>query len=426
MTIQAIPAIGAQPRVLARRAVHAIALLLLMHTAACGSDEGRTAGDSARLATVAARDSAATAKRGARTGEAHGDEHGEAEAGFVALSAAAYETAQIAVKAVESSAASATGEGLDVPGQVELDPRRVSLVSPRTGGRIERLSAAEGDRVGSGEVVAHLYSAEYLTAQADLAQAERRAGVLARTPDESGARALAQAARRRLRLMGVTDAEIQRLAAGGEPSATLALRAPIAGSIMEAHVLPGAAVEAGAPVFTVADLSVVDVVADVPEAALPTVRVGQQATIGIAAYPTMRFAGDVERLRDALDPETRTVRAVIHVANPARTLRPGMFASVRLQVSAREALGTTGTVLTIPESAIVTDGERRFVFVETGPRTFERREVKIAPLAPIGSTATASASVAVLDGLRIGERVVVRGAFTLKSELAKASLSDDH
>ena len=77
------------------------------------------------------------------------------------------------------------------------------------------------------------------------------------------------------------------------------------------------------------------------------------------------------------------------------------------------------------EAAVVTDGERRFVFVEVGPRAYARREVRVAPLAPPGSSAPRATSVAVRDGLRAGERVVVSGAFTLKSELAKASLADD-
>lgn len=422
-------------RTLARTAALPALALALALTAACGGDATPNASDASpgtAAHAVAGEDGPARVAVGGATGagdaghDDDGDAHGEGEADRVALSPAAFTTAQIRVQPVATVAASAEGEGLDVPGQVELDPRRVSLVSSRLDGRIERLSAVEGDRVAAGQVVAQLFSADYLTAQSDLTQSERRAQVLAGTPDEPGARALAEAARRRLRLMGVPDGEIRRVAAGGEPAATLALRAPISGSIMEGHVLAGAAVEAGAPVFTVADLSVVDVVAEVPERALPTVRVGQRATIGIAAYPSMRFAGEVERLRDALNAETRTVRAVIHVPNGNRTLRPGMFASVRLQVSAREAVGVTGTVLTIPEAAIVTDGERRFVFVETGERAFERREVRVAPLAPPGSATPQGGSVVVLDGLRAGERVVVRGAFILKSELAKASLSDEH
>jgi RND family efflux transporter MFP subunit len=354
----------------------------------------------------------------------------------VTLGEAAFATAGIRVAPVEVLPADDRGVGLSVPGQVELDPRRIALVSARIAGRIERLTAVEGDRVTEGETVAYLYSPEFLTAQVDLAQAERRVRVLAGTPDDSGARALAEAARRRLRLMGASDAEVTRAAGEGDPAAVLALRAPLSGSIMQTHLLPGSAVEPGAPIFTVADLSVIDVVAEVPERSLPLVRTGQRARVSIAAFPHLRFAGAVERLRDALNPETRTVRAVIHVPNGSHRLRPGMFATVQLDVSVRDAVDVGGTpagstprevgaVLTIPETAVVTDGERRFVFVEVGVRSYERREVRVASLAPAGSTMSQATRVLVQDGLRVGERVVVSGAFTLKSELAKASLSEE-
>ena len=400
-----------------------------------GAAESRGAAHTPEAATPA------EAREGA---EKAGDGRAETGANRVTLTEAAFATARIAVAPVEAMPAASGGVGLEVPGQVELDPRRAALVSSRIAGRIERLAAVEGDRVGAGQAVAYLYSPEFLVAQGDLTQAERRAGLLAGTEDERGARALADAARRRLRLMGAGEAEIRRATVGGEPATTLALRTPSAGSIMEAHVLPGAAVEPGAPVFTLADLSVIDVVAEVPERSLPLVRTGQRATVSIAAFPAMRFEGSVERLRDALNPETRTVRAVIHVPNASHRLRPGMFATVRLDVATRDALalapggataasagagaagGTAaGTVLTIPEAAVVTDGERRFVFVEVGARTYERREVRVASLAPPGSSTPRSPVVVVEDGLRAGERVVVTGAFTLKSELAKASLADE-
>ena len=328
---------------------------------------------------------------------------------------------------VASASALGAAEGLEVPGQVELDPRRVALVSSRIAGRLERLSVVEGDRGGAGQSVGALFSPEYLTAQVDLAQATRRVGTLTGTTDETGARALADAATRRLRLLGASDAEITGAAAGGEPASTMSLRSPISGSVIRAHVLPGAAVEAGAPVFTVADLSVIDVVAEVPERNLPQLRTGQRATISIAAFPDMRFDGHVERLLDALNAETRTLRAVIHVPNGSRRLRPGMFATVRLDVPTTTASrGGAASTLTIPESAIVTDGERRFVFVETGLRAYERREVRTVPMSPPGSATQRTAMVIVQDGVRAGERVVVRGAFILKSELAKATLGDEH
>ncbi len=353
-------------------------------------------------------------------------EHTESEATQVQLSAEAFRTAGIVTAAVNASAAERSGEHLEVPGEVDVDPRRIAVVSSRTAGRVETLLVIAGEQVDAGRTVAALYTPEYVVAQADLQQAERRARVLAGSRDAEGARALAEAARRRLRLLGVSDAEITRVGDGGEPSNTLAITAPLSGSILESHVLAGSAVESGQPIFTVADLSVVDVVAEVPERSLAFVRAGQRASVTIAALPGVRFDGSVERLKDALNPETRTVQAVIHVPNTGRRLRPGMFAAVSLVVSTRESLGERGTVLTIPTSAVVSDGEQRFVFVEVGERAYERRDVRLAPMMPVGSAGAQAAQMVVLDGLRAGERIVTRGAFTLKSELAKASLSDDH
>lgn len=241
------------------------------------------------------------------------------------------------------------------------------------------------------------------------------------------------AARRRLRALGARDEDVARLESGGEPAEFISLSAPFAGSIMEAHILPGAAVESGQQIFRLADLSVVDVVAEVPERALPMVRIGQSASIGIAAYPSMTFDGQVERLRGELNPETRTVRAIIHVPNAQRRLRPGMFATVRLAVSSTAVARVTEgaamapsdtAMITIPESAIVTDGEERYVFVEVGERTYERREVRVSSLAPPGSATPGTDRVAVREGLAAGDRVVISGAFILKSELAKAGLGE--
>lgn len=441
----------ARPRARARKFLVAVAVTATAGLAAsCAGErpDAKSPGTAQKPAAAVppASDAAGGDPSGVAAGEPgepgeHGQEPHAGEGSRVTLTEAAFGTARIVVEPVVAAPAVSGGVGLEVPGQVELDPRRVALVSSRIAGRIERLAAVEGDRVVAGQPVAYIYSPAFLVAQADLEQAARRAILLAGTEDERGARALVDAARRRLRLMGASDAEMRASADGVEPATTLALRAPIGGSVMEAHLLTGAAVEPGAPVFTVADLSVIDVVAEVPERSLPLVRTGQRASVRIAAFPAMRFEGEVERLRDALNPETRTVRAVIHVPNGSRRLRPGMFATVQLAVATRDALalasggadagaaataGSDGTVLTIPESAVVTDGDRRFVFVEVGVRTYERREIRVASLAPPGSSTPGAMAVVVRDGLRAGERIVVSGAFTLKSELAKASLGDEH
>lgn len=377
------------------------------------------------------RDAAPEGAHKEEAGHAEGEEHAEggehAGEGRVTLSEAAYRTAQILVEPVAAEAVASAGSGLQVPGQVEFEPERVAVVSPRAAGRIERLTVVEGDRVGAGQTVALVSSREFLTAQNDLVQAVRRARVLAGTQDAAGADALVDAARRRLRLLGVGEGAINRVASTGEISALMSVPAPFAGSIVETQALAGQAVEAGTPLFKIADLSSVDVAAQVPERSMPLLRIGQRATITLAAYPALRFDGRVERLRDQLDPNTRTVKAIIHVPNPERALRPGMFANVTLDAPAEAALRTaTPTLLTIPEAALVTEGQERYVFVEVAPRTFERRAVQVEALSAPGSTVPAVGRVAVRSGLTAGERIAVSGAFTLKSEMGKAGFEHDH
>jgi len=350
----------------------------------------------------------------------------DAAANRVTLSETAYATARILVEPVARESPGAPSGGLEAPGVIAFDPARVAIISPRVAGRLERLSAAEGDRVAAGQLVAYLLSPAYLTAQTDFIQATRRADLLAGTPDAEGAAALAAAARRRLVLFGASDAAIARLEGGGEPNTLLELLAPFNGSITEVSAVVGATVEPGAPVYRLANLSVVNAITNLPERALPVVHEGQPASIEVAAFPSAQFSGRVLRLSSELDSTTRTVRAIVRVPNPKGRLRAGMFATVRLAIPTGAAVGTSGpgALLTIPESAVVTDGEDRYVFVEVAPRTFERRAVETVPLAPPGSAGPNGGRVVVRAGLRAGERVVVRGAFTLKSELTKSRLGE--
>ena len=391
--------------------------------------KGRMFARSATMAVILAstlscnpREETAEEPAGAETEEQH--EEGGTRA--VTLTEEAARTAGIEVIEVAFESSS-TPVGLEVPGQVEFDPRRVTLITPRAAGRVESLTVVSGDRVARGQVVAMLYSPEYLTAQQEFMQATQRARRLTGTPDAEGTAALANAARQRLLAMGASESAIQALEAGTAAQSLLPIRAPFEGSIMDSDVLTGVMVQPGDSLFRLADLSVVDVIAQVPERALPLVRVGQGATIEIVAFPGMQFEGQVERLHEELNPETRTIEAVIHATNRGGRLRPGMFATVRLRTSTREVVGPRGasdSLITLPSSAVVTDGEARIVFVEVGLRTYERREVEIASLTPQGSSVSSSGRVAVRQGLQAGDRVVTHGAFTLKSELAKAGLGE--
>ncbi|MEO7473926.1 MAG: efflux RND transporter periplasmic adaptor subunit [Gemmatimonadales bacterium] len=315
---------------------------------------------------------------------------------------------------------------LDAPAQIVFDPARVALITPRAAGRLERLAAVEGDQVRAGQPVAYLSSTDFLTAETDFVQARRRAATLAATLDAGAAADLETAARRRLELLGAPANLIAGLEAGAEPTLLLPVTAPFRGSIVSSMILAGAAVEPGTPLFRLADLDVVNAVAQVPERALAAVQAGQSATVSLAAYPGQQFPGVVSRLRSELDSTTRTVQAVVRVANPLRRLRAGMFATVHL--AARLETGTFrssgDSVLTIPELAVVTEGERRYVFVELAPRTFERRSIEVSSFNAVSGDTVLGGRVVVRSGLRAGEGVVVKGAFTLQSELGKASFGE--
>lgn len=346
----------------------------------------------------------------------------------VTLSQAAFAGAGIAVEPARGESAATMNAGLDVPGQIALDPSRVAIISSRAAGRIERLTAVEGDHVGMGQTVALLSSPVFLVAQSDLLQAHRRAEVLAGTADAPGAVALVGAARRRLALLGASPEVIRRLEAGAEPSLYLSVGAPFDGTILEAKALAGTAVEPGGPLFRIGDLSAVDIVADVPERALGAVHPGLGASASVTAFPTTPFAGRVLRVRDEVDSTTRTVKALIRVANTERKLRPGMFVTVRITVpvqSTLPGLTSASSLVSILETAVITDGDQQYVFVEVGVRTYERRQVDAQPVTTPGTPLPGPQRVLVRRGLTTGERVVVRGAFSLKSELGKAGRTDD-
>ena len=389
-----------------------MAFLVLAAITGCSSG-GEDTADSAEVATAES------------AGEAD-EEMEEGTGNVVTLTEVSFATARITVEPVRGDAAGTIEGGFDVPGQIEFDPARVALVSPRASGRIERLLVVPLQRVRAGAPVALLYSPAFVTAQTDLLQAKRRAEVLAQTPDAEGGQALLAAARRRLELLGVASAAIERLEAGGEPSRFLTVTAPFAGSIVEANALAGAAVEAGTPLFKIADVSVVNVGAEVPERTLAAVRVGQGATIRVPAFPATSFAGRVTSISDQLDPTTRTAEALIQVTNTNRTLRPGMSATVTLRVPGA-TMGRSPTAITIPASAVIADGDARYVFVQTSSYTFERRAVRLGTgIAPgAGPTTGFGARVIVLEGVTAGEQIVTQGAFTLNSELGKASFAEE-
>jgi multidrug efflux pump subunit AcrA (membrane-fusion protein) len=201
-------------------------------------------------------------------------------------------------------------------------------------------------------------------------------------------------------------AELRR--SEGTPVSTYDIRAPFAGTILErGRVVPGVVIDGREQLFTMADLGEVWVEAHVHEGDFFMLRKAKGGSVRFtaAAYPGRVFEGTVLYTGDLVDEKSRTIRMIAEARNPDRLLKPGMFVEIRVQAGEPRELPLT------PSSAILTEGDEHFVFVQVGPDRFERRVIQT------GRRNEEEGVVAVLDGLDPGDRVVVAGAFELKAEM---------
>ena len=282
-------------------------------------------------------------------------------------------------------------------GRIDFDQRLISEVQTLTPGFVESLAVrAEGEPIGARRVIAQVYSPDLLAAQN-----EYRALLASSSP---GAARVRSAARSRLLLLGAPPSLVARLERGGAPQRTYPVVTRTSGVVTAIGARPGAQVSPGQSIATIQGLSRVLAIADVPEASLGRVRVGQPAEIRFAAYPGDVRKGRVDYIFPALNGQSRTAQVRITLPNPDGRLRSGMFANITLQ-------GTGGMALAVPSEAVIDTGRRRLVIVKRGAG-FVPQEVEVGrdqgPWTEIAA------------GLRPGEQVVASGQFLIDSE---ASLS---
>jgi Cu(I)/Ag(I) efflux system membrane fusion protein len=302
---------------------------------------------------------------------------------------------------------------ITAPGELEFNARRLAHLTARIAGRVERLLAVEGDRVRAGQLLAEIYSPDFLALQAEYLQASERAGRLAGNPAEEGpARAFLESARDRLAVVGATPADLEALGDSRVPRPLLPVRAPLAGTVIEMGVLPGDHVELGASLFRLADLSMLWACLHIRESDLALARPGAEVAMRTRAYPGETFRGRLVLIGDVVDPATRTIEGRVEVPNPDGRLRSGLYVEADLAAAGERR------ALAVPASAVLDDEGRTVVFVLTGERTFLRRAVAAGE--------RSGGFVEILEGLAEGERVVISGGFLLESELRKGSLEDEH
>ncbi len=296
-----------------------------------------------------------------------------------------------------------------VNGQIQPKPLTLAHVSVRVSGTIQSVHAVIGDHVTKGQVLATLYSPEFLAAEGDYHLAHARAS--AASGDASAFESVARSARQRLELLGAGPEDLERLDRAHDEIPFLPLRSPISGVVTEVEAGAGRQVQAGTDLFGVVDLGVVWAVVDAYERDLGRLRVGQAASIRATAFPDLMFRGRVVSLEGSIKQETRTLDVRLEVGNARLKLRPGMF------VSARIATGATRGALVVDEAAIQSQGDSRLVYVALTDSTFVARAVEVASLG--GNRAE------ILRGVRAGDRIATRGGFLLKSQASKSQLGEE-
>ena len=323
----------------------------------------------------------------------------------------------------------------EVTGRVGFNEDRLTPVFPAYSGRVVEALATKGQFVRMGQPLLVIESPDYIEAQNNLAVARGdldRATVNLKTAQVSAERArrlftyeaiskkdlqsseaaLALAlselqrsrgalrvAQARLELFGKTAGAVRRLKAGADRHITIA--SPISGTVVERQVGPGQVVkpDATAPLFQISDLSDLWVHGDVFESDLARIRLGAPAKISVESYPDRIFPARVSFINPTVDPVTRTVHVRCRVSNPRGLLKPEMFARMTIIAAAKQS------VPVIPASAVVGGGEISFVLVEEAPGRFRKRKVEIGH--------EVDGSVMIKSGLKIGERIVTKGAVLL-------------
>ncbi|MCP5542629.1 MAG: efflux RND transporter periplasmic adaptor subunit [Akkermansiaceae bacterium] len=346
-------------------------------------------------------------------------------------------------------------------GRIEYDERRITTVTARVGGRIERLYPDfTGSLIRNGDHLAEIYSPELLVAQKELIEARRamERGGSPSTAVETTRGRLLEAAREKLRLLQLSPQQISRIEQNDSPDPTLQIDSPQDGVVVAKLVNEGNYVKTGDPILRLAKLDSVWLIVDAYESDLPWIRYGQDVQFTVDSVPGEEFHGRVSFIDPSLDPMRRSASVRINVPNPRGLLKPGVFAKVRIvarmtaagnvidpslagkwispmhpeivkdvpgqcdicgmDLVPAETLGFVGESpdaeepLLVPRSAVLRTGDRAIAYVklpEESDPVFEGRQIVLGPA--VGT------EFIVREGLSEGELVVSRGAFMLDSEL---------
>ena len=320
-------------------------------------------------------------------------------------------------------------QDLSLAGKIAYGEDRYSKISSPLQGRVVEVRAHLGDQVKAGAVllvvdspdIAQAYS-EYVKEDSDLQYATRSHELakdlysnkalplkdLKQAENELvKARAEFRRAKERLLSLRVPAEELNKPLDKQQITSRFEMKSPLTGIVVERMVTPGQSVggDANQVLFTVADLDMLQVVADVYERDLALVKEGQFAKVKVEAYPEVDFPATVASVGDVVDPASRTIKLRAWVNNQDHRLKPEMFARLHIQV------GDATKILVVPKEAVLESDGKQFVFVVEEPNRYVRHEVKVSNFT--------TDQMRVLEGLTPGQRIVIKGAVLIKGQEVK-------
>jgi len=282
--------------------------------------------------------------------------------------------------------------GLQTTGQFTFDDRNVATIVSRVQGRIEDIRAMLWDTVTRGELIAKLYSPDFMTAEAEYLQAQKTSRITQSAAVDGTvdmASSMAEAARRKLILLGMEPRDI---AAIKEAAPTVWMRAPISGIVVKNQAVRGTAINPGDVLYQLGTLDPIWITADLYEIDVARVHVGQELDATTPAFPGEVFKGTIARVSPNVDPTTHALSIRCAVPNPDLRLKPQMLANIKIITS-------TGNAVIVPREALIFDTDKYYAFVQIGDDRVDRREVTVAAWSQEGFAR-------VVSGLKAGERVV--------------------
>ncbi|MEO8332537.1 MAG: efflux RND transporter periplasmic adaptor subunit [Gallionella sp.] len=286
---------------------------------------------------------------------------------------------------------------LRASGRIEIDEQRTYTIAPKFEGWVQRLYVnTTGQAVSKGQPLFEVYSPELVSGLREQALAQQGIAALKDADEDArdSMRRLAEASATRLKNWDIADGQLNK--------DHVTYFAPVNGVVLEKKAVQGMRFMPGEVLYQIADLSMLWVIADVPEQEIAAIKVGGTAKVSMEAYPDKDLDGKVDFIYPTLNSATRTVPVRIVIANPHGLIKPAMFAQVELPT------GHKDKVLTVPTSAVIDSGSRQVALVQLAPGRFEPREVRLG--------SRSDRYVEILAGIAEGELVVTSANFLIDAE----------